>query len=170
MLPLRLLPPDSDFAPKLQSQTLRAPEAGLSRTPLKPPCHCAAPRLPRPEDAALRSSLLQQDLSKGHFLPRTLLPSPTLPRAQLQKQLLLPPYPLGRRGPRAHTSRPRCSQGPHAAAARPPPPSAACPQHSQTRGRLQPDRTQHPDTSSFTRGFPRTGASIQGGLISRTPK
>lgn len=96
MLPLRLPPPGPDFAPKLQSQTLRAPEAGLSRTPLKPPCHGGAPRLPRPEVAALRSSLLQQDLSKGHFLPRTLLPSPTLPRAQLQKQLVastLPTWP-----------------------------------------------------------------------------
>ena len=140
MLPPRTPLTASDFAPKLQSQTLPAPEAGLSRAPLKPQSDSAARWPATAQDAPLRSSLLAQDLSKGHFHPRTLLPSPTFPRAQLQKQLLAstlhtlpprsarghlsaPPFPssprLGRGAPRRQVRRaPSTHKTPQASAAR----------------------------------------------------
>lgn len=131
LLPLRL---------PLQALTLPPTSSPRTSRPQKPalPGHHSNPNatappacLPRPEDAPLRCNLLALDLSKGHFLRRTLLPSPTFPRAQLQKQLLastLPTFP--QRSAHQHLSAPPHSPSPRLGRETPPP-SAACPQHTQ---------------------------------------
>lgn len=167
----------SDFAPNLQSQTLQAPEAGLSRTPLKPQCHSAA-RLPA--TAGGHPTQMQPSRagpkSKGHFLRRTLLPSPTFPRAQLQKQLLastLPTFP--QRSVHQHLSAPPHSSSPRLGRETPPL-SAACPSTHKTpqaiAARLHPiPWTVSPFNKYLvtppTPGFTRTDPSIQRELVSK---
>lgn len=165
MLPLGLPLQAPTLPPNCSRRPSRPQMPGTTRTPM-PPRAPACP--PRPEDAPLRPSLLQLDLRKGHFLPRTLLPSPTFPGAQLQKQLLA--STLAHFAAEVGAPTPLCA----AACILPTPP---LPNAAHTKPRLQPDCTQNPGQlvllrrTSFltppTPGFTRTESSPQSELLSK---
>lgn len=154
-LPLQAPTWPPSFTPRPPSP---APDAGLSlapRLPLKPQGDTPPALPPRPEDALPDPALSELVLSRGHFLPRTLSPSPTFPRAQLSKQLCASTLHTFRaRSARPRLSAAALSPSPRLGPGPPPPtpprrkgsqgPAGKCsvsPAHTQPHRRLQADGT-----------------------------